>query len=278
MTVLPRRAPVLALAAVLAALAAVPAAAQTGGSSPTPPPSGGKDKEQPKGSNVCRSTASPRLRCPDLILRLPYDRYFRRAGGRVLYHAGNSIVNRGQGPAEIFGQRSSGTGPMSVTQKILGVDGRRYSFPSDGARIVLKYIPGQGPYWKFENAARFELWTVDDRGKLGHQVRTGPKLVYCLRDLAKRLFIPFAPPGRVYPACSQDTARRSVTLGTSVGWADEYPSGYYEQYIDVTGLRGRFVFLQRVDPTNAIRESNEDNNASPGVFLRLPPGSTSGGY
>lgn len=269
-----RPAPLIA-AAALAGLAAVlppvPAGAQTGGSAPgSSSPAPGRPGDV-AGARECKPTRSPRLRCPDLILRLPYDRYFRRVGGRLLYHAGNSIVNQGQGPAEIYGQRSSTTGPMGVTQRIYGYDGRRYAFPSPGARIVLKHIPGQGPYWKFENAARFELWSLDAQSRMAQMVRTGPKLVYCLRDLAKRLLVPFAPPARVYPACSQDTARRSVTLGTSVGWADEYPAAYYEQYIDLTGLRGRFAFVQRVDPLNAIRESSEANNVSPRVFLTLPP-------
>lgn len=265
----------LVLLAALAAVLARPAGAQSGGSTPSASqPAAG----QFPGAGVCRPTRAPRLRCPDLILRLPYQRYFRRAGGRLLYHAGNSIVNRGQGPAEVFGQRSGSTGPMTVTQRIYGFDRRRYDFASPGARIVFKYIPGQGPYWKFENAARFELWTINAQGGLGRMVRTGPKLVYCLRDLNKRLFLPFTPPARVYPACSQDPNRRSVTLGTSVGWADEYPSPYYEQYIDLTGLRGRFLFVQRVDPLNGIREANEANNVSPRVFLRLPPGSPVRGY
>lgn len=273
------------IAAALAATAlGLPAAAfgQTGGSAPGSRPDG---DDRPPTANACRVSRSPRLRCPDLILRMPYGRYLRRSGSRVFLHAGNSIVNLGQGPAEVFGQRSSNVGPMSVTQRILGVDGRRYSFPSPGARISFKFIPGQYGYWKFENAARFEIWTVDPQGRLGRMVRTGPKLIYCLRDLAKRALLPFAPTRRVYPACSQDPRRRSVTLGTSVGWADEYPPGYHEQYIELTGLRGRFVFIQRVDPLNGIRESNEANNVSPRVSLTLPPGPprsgsapTSGGY
>jgi hypothetical protein len=83
--------------------------------------------------------------------------------------------------------------------------------------------------------------------------------------------MPFSPSFRRYPACNQDRRRRSITLGTSVGWADEYPASYYEQWIDVTGLQGSFVFLQRVDPLNGIRESDESNNVSPRVFVRLPP-------
>ena len=260
---------VLALAAAALTLPPPAAFGQTGGSSLG---SGPDDDDRPPAANACRASRSPRLRCPDLILRMPYGRYLRRSGSRVFLHAGNSIVNVGQGPAEVFGQRSSTVGPMTVTQRILSVNGGRYSFPSPGARISFKFIPGQYGYWKFENAARFEIWTVDAQGRLGRMVRTGPKLIYCLRDLAKRALLPFAPTSRVYPACSQDPRRRSVTLGTSVGWADEYPPGYYEQYIELTGLRGRFVFIQRVDPLNGIRESNETNNVSPRVFLRLPAG------
>jgi hypothetical protein len=223
-------------------------------------------------ANACRPDRVPRLRCPDLILRAPYDRYFERVGTHIRYHAGNSIVNRGQGSAELFGHRSAATGPMAVIQHIYGFDGRRYNFPSPRARIVFKFIPRLGPYWKFENAARFELWSMDAQGRLLRLVRTGPKFVYCLRDLRKRLFVPFSPALRHYPACNQDPRRRYITLGTSVGWADEYPASYYEQWIDVSGLRGRFAFVQRVDPLNGIRESNEANNVSPRIFLRLPPG------
>jgi Lysyl oxidase len=225
-----------------------------------------------EGSEACRPDRVPRVRCPDLVLRTPYGRYFERAGGRIRYHAANSIVNRGQGPAELFARRRTSSGPMpSVTQRIYGFDGRRYDFPSPGARVVFKPIPVLGPYWKFDAAARFELWSADAQGNPRSLVRIGPKLVYCLRDLRRRLALQFSPPVRRYPACSQDPARRSVTLGTSVGWADEYPADYHEQWIDVTGLRGRFVFVQRVDPRNSIRESDETNNVSPRIILRLPP-------
>jgi hypothetical protein len=287
----PRRGLLVVLAA-LAGLAATAAAslAQGGG---TPPPTGGtspngddsggrngsddKDKGEPPA--VCDPARVPRLRCPDLVMRQPAG-YFVRAGGRIHYHAANSIVNIGQGPAEVFGYRSSSVGPMRAAQRIYGFNRRRYSFASPKARVVFKHIPygpAAGSYWKFENAARFELWSLDDDGELDEMVRTGPKLIYCLRDLAKRRFIPFAPLSRVYPGCNQDPRRRFVTLGTSVGWADEYPANYYEQYIDVTGLRGRYAFLQRVDPLDGIRESDERNNASPRVILQLPPRSTASG-
>ena len=37
-----------------------------------------------------------------------------------------------------------------------------------------------------------------------------------------------------------------MTLGTSVGWADVYPSTYPDNWIDVTGLRGCFAVVHRV--------------------------------
>jgi hypothetical protein len=261
----PLRRACLAVAA-LALAAPAPALAQSGGTSPG---GGGPGSKPPRqGSNPCRGD-EPRLRCPDLILRSPAPRYYRRSGGRVLLHAANSIVNMGRGPAEVFGRRIA-AGVMRATQRIYDEAGRRRDYPSAG-RVVFKRIPGLGPFWKFENAARFELWTIGRNGRPGQMVRTGPKLIYCLRDLNKRASLPFSPPSRHYPGCNQDASRLFVTLGTSVGWADEYPASYYEQYIDVSGLRGRFIFVQRVDPLNHLHESNEANNLSPAVIVSLPP-------
>ena len=77
------------LSLALLALAAAPAAAQTGGSGPgaTGPSASQPGSGDPAAAGVCRPTRTPRLRCPDLILRLPYQRYFRRSGSRILYHA-----------------------------------------------------------------------------------------------------------------------------------------------------------------------------------------------
>jgi subtilase family serine protease len=73
----------------------------------------------------------------------------------------------------------------------------------------------------------------------------------------------------VLPGCSRNPNRRVVRLGTSVGWADVYPAGYHENYIDVTGLRGCFAFRHRADPENHLVESDETNNVSR-IFIRLP--------
>jgi hypothetical protein len=54
-----------------------------------------------------------------------------------------------------------------------------------------------------------------------------------------------------------------------VGWIDRYPATYHEQYVDATGLHGRFAFLMRADPSNDLAELSDANNAS-WVMVTLP--------
>ena len=60
-----------------------------------------------------------------------------------------------------------------------------------------------------------------------------------------------------------------MTLGTSAGWADIYPSAYPRNWINVTGLRGCFAYLHRADPENHLAEEREDDNAAMRT-VRLP--------
>jgi hypothetical protein len=154
---------------------------------------------------------------------------------------------------------------MFVRQRLFTRRGH-VSIPRPGARIVFKAIPGQGGYWKFQDAAHMELWTMGPQRRL---VRAGEKLVYCLRDLRRTHPLGRSPRHRQFGACSRDPRRQRVVLGTSVGWADIYPAPYYEQYIDVTGLRGCFALWHIADPGNAIIESDETDNAAR-TIVRLP--------
>ena len=66
-------------------------------------------------------------------------------------------------------------------------------------------------------------------------VRTGPKLVYCFRDLQRlRPSVALAAHPRVRRVQPGPQAP-AVRLGTSVGWADVYPATYHENFVDVTG-------------------------------------------
>jgi hypothetical protein len=160
---------------------------------------------------------------------------------------------------------------MSVRQRIYRTDGSRLSVET-GGRLFFKAIPDQDRYWKFNDAARFELWRLDGAGRRIRLEREGPKVAYCFRDLRHtHPNLRRSPGDEVYPACNQRRSTQRVTLGTSVGWSDVYPPGYFEQWIDVTGLRGTFAYVHIADPRNGIYESNEDNNESESI-VRLPSG------
>jgi hypothetical protein len=216
--------------------------------------------------------ASTRLKCPDLRMRPPFDIQLDRSGGRNLLRAANSIDSVGRGPAELRGRRVSRRA-MDARQRIYLRGGGRKSIATH-ARLYFKHIPGQGGYWKFRNAARFELWRLNREGERVKLVRTGPKQVYCLRDLEHtRPGLKGSPAGPVYPSCNQNRSKRRETLGTSVGWSDVYPAGYHEQWIDVTnvGRRGCYAYVHVVDPRDRVYERREGNNEASTV-VRLTSG------
>jgi hypothetical protein len=267
-----RRLPaILAAVALCAGFCVATALGQTGGTTPSGTTTTTTTTRSTAPVDPCR-VHSPRLKCPDLVMRTPYDRYFQRGGnGHILYHAGNTLLNIGPGPNELFGYRTA-TGVMNVTQHIFSYTGSRFSFPTK-AHLVFKHVPVFGNYWKFENAARFEIWTVDFHGHPIKLVRSGPKVIYCLRDLKRTHPMARSPRRFHFPGCNRSSHMRHVTLGTSVGWSDIYPATYYQQWIDVTGLRGTFAFKHVADPENGIWESNEDNNEGV-TIVRLPSGRT----
>jgi Lysyl oxidase len=226
--------------------------------------------EPRQAENPCIGPDAAQLRCPDLVMRRPWGIYTDRStkAGRTLLRAGNAIDSIGAGPAELFGTR---IGPrfMRARQRIYTRSGGRIGVATDG-RLQFKFAHLNRFWWKFYNAARFELWRVDARGKRTRLVRTGPKVAYCLRDLEHtRPGLPRSPRSPHYPACSNNSRAQHVTLGTSVGWADVYPPTYPEQWIDVTGLRGCFAYAHIADPNNRVYESDEDNNEAQ-VIVRLP--------
>lgn len=205
--------------------------------------------------------------CPDLAMRPPYQLVPDVQGKRRVVRVANAVLSIGPGPVEVRGTRQDRLTMRAV--QYVHRDGRQsLRVPGDAGRIVFKAIPAQGRIWKFENAAQFELWTTSGTPR---RVRVGPKLTYCLRDLRRLWDWERSPAREVYPACSRNGARKKVTLGTSPGWADIYPAPYYQQWIDVDGLRGCFDLIHIADPKNNIIETDETNNASR-TRIQLPPG------
>ena len=85
---------------------------------------------------------------------------------------------------------------MKARQRIYTRDGRRLGF-STGARLQFKLAHLGLRWWKWYNAARFELWRVDGRGRRTRRVRVGAKIAYCLRDLRRtRPGVPRSPKQR----------------------------------------------------------------------------------
>jgi hypothetical protein len=219
--------------------------------------------------NPCHDPALA-LRCPDLVMAPPSHLRVARSPSRthVVLRMENRIVNLGLGPAELFGERISLT-EMRARQVVADGAGRRLRIVT-GAELYFKSVPSRGgSYWKFKDAARFELWAIDPAGHRTALVRIGPKLDYCLRDLDRVRSGPGVRRERLFGACNQRAGTRDVTLGTSVGWADVYPSTYPDNWIDVTGLVGCFAVVHRADPAKHIFESNEANNVSSKI-VRLP--------
>ncbi len=220
------------------------------------------------------------LLCPDLIMSAPRELHLDRSTlpGHVLLRATSSINNHGDGPLELRADRT-GRRNTVVYQVIRDRRGRPHLFGT-AAHLVFKYIPGEryeygnvgaASYWKLKHAAAFELWSVDARGRALRLVRRGPKVDYCLRDLVRTRPSKRSPEAAVYQGCSEDPHMRRDVLGTSVGWSDVYPYAYPEQWIDVTGLRGRFAYVQIADPDNHLVEASDRNNVSE-TYITLPSG------
>ena len=253
---------ILALVIFAGAAGGAPGGAGPGGASPT------------DDANPCTGLGAADLLCPDLRVGPAADLYVEREGrygygGGALLHAGNDIRSRGRGPMELRGRRYEHSW-MHADQAIYRVGGGVEVFPTD-ARLHFYSVGYEwgGSYWKVEDPLSMEIWSLDEGGRPLEPVRTGPKVFYCFRDLERTGGGRRSPVGPVYPACNQDPGRKRVTLGTSVGWSDIYPSDYDRQWVDVSGLRGCFAFVMRVDPRNLLYEEREDNNRSIRI-VRLP--------
>jgi len=227
--------------------------------------------------NPCIGPGADRLLCSDLRVGPATDFYVERRGasgyygkGRgALLHAANDIRSRGRGPIELRGQRYKRNW-MRANQAIYRVGGGVEIFRTEAKFHFydVGYEYG-GSYWKVHDPLSMEIWNLDERRRPLARVRKGPKVFYCFRDLERTRAGRRSPRRRVYPACSQDPGRKRLRLGTSVGWSDIYPSNYDRQWVNVSGLRGCFAFVMRVDPENLLYESNERNNRSTRI-IRLP--------
>src|ERR687895_752407 len=135
-----------------------------------PPPGEPPDRRQME-DNPCLTERAKRLLCPDLVMRRPYGLYTERLTkpGNTVLRAGNVIDSVGKGPAELHGVR---IGPrfMKGRQRIYKRSGGKIGVTT-GARLQFKFAHQQLYWWKFYDAARFELWRLDEEGRRTRLVR-----------------------------------------------------------------------------------------------------------
>jgi hypothetical protein len=216
--------------------------------------------------------------CPDLVMRRPYGMRLVRTPQRQLLAATNAIVNVGEGPLEVRARRVPYDGAYALSARQVLRPRTRADAPlvlPPTGTVEFYDTRTRGRYWKYEHAARFTLRPVAASGTLGRVRRTGDKVDYCFRDLRRVRPLdgggsyPRSPRRRVFGACSTRAGASLLTLGTSVGWADIYPWHYPQNSIDVTGLRGCFLYAMTADPRDELEELREDNNVG-AVVVRLP--------
>nr|MBA3746595.1 hypothetical protein [Solirubrobacterales bacterium] len=221
-----------------------------------PPPSA-----TPLPSGPCADT---QLRCPNLIVGTPSElKLWRTPTGRALLGSRNKLINRGTGPLTLLGDRDGGNKrSMAVRQRIASASGTHGEFALLDTHFDFWRIPtgpGQGSFWKLRDGLRFELWTADENDDLF--VARGIKTRFCMRDLRKVVGLP-GPSFRQFGACNQSLKAQSVQMGISSGWMESYPAGYYEQYVDVSGLSGCYSLRHIADPLEHVFESDESDNVS----------------
>jgi hypothetical protein len=199
---------------------------------------------------------------PDLRMpRLTDLKIERTSDGRKLLRFSSIIVNVGDGPLRVHGQRpDTGAPTMTTFQRIFDEAGETRDVPTD----AVMHFGGDGHnHWHVRDLESFEL----ERLRNGSKVGAGAKHGFCFWDNHRY----GSGQDPYYTGCGQWTDLE-VTMGLSVGWGDLYRYNLPDQYIDITGLgRGRYRLVGTADAENWFRESEESNNST-WVDLRIRNG------
>ena len=137
---------------------------------------------------------------------------------------------------------------MSARQRIYRRGGGKLGVDT-GARLQFKFAHRLRYWWKFYNAARFELWRVDSEGRRSRLVRTGPKVSYCLRDPRTPARLAGSPRSFIYPSCS--TFRRASGSPWVRRWAGPHLPAHLPRAVD---RRDRPARVLRLRPHRGPRE------------------------
>lgn len=205
------------------------------------------------------SAVSDRL--PDLGMARLTDLKIEKSDGRRLLRFSSIVVNVGEGPFELRGNRPDlEASVMTTAQRVFDDAGGHREVPTEAEM----YFGGDGHnHWHVRDLESFELERV--RGK--KRVGTGAKHGFCFFDN----YAYGSTQAPFYAGCGL-SADLNVTMGLSPGWGDLYRYDLPDQYVDITGLpRGRYRLQATVDEPDWFRESDESNNVT-WVVLRLERG------
>ena len=219
------------------------------------PRAAGRSREPVRAARSSSSCSAPTCACRR---RTTCGSTSRRAAGKTLLRAANSINSRGDGPGRAVRHAASGPYTTTATQKIWRRGGGKCTVHAPAPSSASSSSPAR---------------TATGSTRTPRASRSGRSTACCARRAAsapgpKVILLPARPAphagdraarrgaSTTRPA-ARDGSEQTVTLGTSVGWSDIYPATYHEQWIDVTGLRGTFAFKHIADPENGIWESDE---------------------
>jgi hypothetical protein len=196
---------------------------------------------------------------PDLRMAPIYGLVIKtNRNGQKRIRFGTRAFNVGAGPLEVHGRARNGKVMTEVVQRIYdSAGGRREVRPS---RMSMFWAGDGHNHWHIERFINVEIYKV---GRL-QQTKRIRKLGFCLLDLVKSSKPPpNASPTRGYPfnACGTRATVDSITMGISVGWADDYfPTTTY-QWIDVTSMpAGVYRLCAKVNPVGDWVEAQMSNN------------------
>jgi Lysyl oxidase len=217
-------------------------------------------------------------RFPDLRMPAPREFYFQTYNGQRRLRFATYLLNLGQGPLRILGDRSSGETEMAVRQRIYRTDG---TYGTGLTPAVMRYAGDGHDHWHVQRIATYELLKASGDGFRSVRRTTGAvvgaKVGFCFFDTnAWDTSLPGAPTSRVYveSTCGVRSSLHA-SMGLSVGWSDKYPANFAYQWIDVTGLNpGRYRVCVTVDKFGWFRETNDANNEAYADISFYATGST----
>jgi hypothetical protein len=233
MTTIRRRAPMLMLSLAIAATAVL-----------TPP------------LRTAAAVPAETLR-PNLQMVRLHDWHVENVGGRRLLRFSTIFVNRGPGPFELRGGRTSRSDTtMAFDQVMYRADGSRFR---RSTQALGKYAGDGHDHWHVQNVVTYEAWALSDP----QASRRGAKTGFCFFDTTPwNLSLPHARKTANYRQewCGTPASLTS-RVGVSVGWGDIYPWDFVFQWVDITGLPGGTYRLRAtVDIQDNYRETDELDN------------------